>query len=115
MISRRAMLRTVLAGTAGLRLGLLPALAAPEAAPRRKAIVFPWLVPTDPASTASFHAHAGVITHVSPTWYAMQGDLTIAGHSSLSLIRFARDRSIRLVPLIKNEGFSAAVAQDILA
>jgi spore germination protein YaaH len=115
VISRRALLRAVLAGTAGLRLGMLPSAAAPALASKRAAIIFPWLVPTDPASTASFHSHAGVITHVSPTWYTMRADLSIAGHSALSLIRFARDRRIRLIPLIKNEGFSASVAQDILA
>jgi spore germination protein YaaH len=115
LISRRAMLRTVLAGTAGVKLGVLPSSTAPLLASGHTTIVFPWLVPTDPASIASFHRHAGVITHVSPTWYAMQADLSITGHSSRSLIRFARARRIRLIPLIKNEGFSAAVAHEILA
>jgi spore germination protein YaaH len=109
------MLQRVLAAAVGLSLGKLPFAATPGAVSGRKSIVFPWLVPSDPESFASLRRHARAITHVSPTWFTMQDDLSIAGHSSPSIIRFARERGIRIIPLIKNEGFSAAVAQDILA
>jgi len=81
-------------------------------------MVFPWLVPDDPASFASFKAHAQLITHVSPTWYRMAADGKVTPRlnaDSPELIAIARARGISVHPLIVNEGFNAETAHAILA
>jgi spore germination protein len=115
-LSRRMMLQTVV-GT-GITLAgagaLLPLSSGIALASDREKMVFAWLVPYDPSSFASLQKHAEVITHLSPTWYSIDGELTISGEADRAVAQFARDRGIALVPLIKNAQFSPVVAQDIL-
>lgn len=113
-MSRRTLLQATLGAVIVGAEASLPFGAASALAEGRKQIVFSWLVPYDPASFASLRQHADVITHVSPTWYIMDGDLSITGRADQAVTRFARERGIRLVPLIKNRDFSATVAHDIL-
>lgn len=99
----------LLGGPTWLALDHSPALAR-----SRKKMVFPWVVPYDPASFASLKQHAHLISHVSPTWYAMRADLSITARVDPAVDAFARSHDIRLIPLIKNDGFSPQVAHDIL-
>lgn len=77
-------------------------------------IIFPWLVPDDPASFASLQEHADLITHVSPTWYDMDADLAITSRMDDAVAAFARERRIALHPLIRNERFDPEIAHRIL-
>jgi spore germination protein len=114
-ISRRTLLQAALGAVLVGTEASLPFGASSVLADWRKQFVFAWLVPYDPASFASLRQHADVITHVSPTWYIMDGDLSISGQADQAVTQFARDRGIQLVPLIKNKQFSPSVAHDILA
>ena len=78
-------------------------------------MTFPWLVPDDPESLASLQRNAGLITHVSPTWYRMTGDLNVASRMTPDVAALARERGIAIHPLIVNEGFDADIAHRILA
>jgi spore germination protein YaaH len=78
-------------------------------------LVFPWLVPDDPASFESLKSHADQITDVSPTWYAMTADLTVHSRQDPDVAAFARQQDIRLHPLIVNQGFDPDIAHAILA
>jgi spore germination protein len=115
-MTRRTMLQRMLgagvaiAGAEALvPLGDLAALA--EESTR---MIFAWLVPSDAASFASLQQHADVITHVSPTWYTMDGDLSITGQPDPAVAQVAQDQGILLVPLIRNQHFSPTVAHAIL-
>jgi spore germination protein YaaH len=71
-------------------------------------------VPDDPDSFASLQQHAHLITHLSPTWYTMGGDLSIASEAWESVIGLAAQHGIRLHPLIRNQDFDPHVAHEIL-
>ena len=76
--------------------------------------IFPWLVPDDPASLASFAEHAALITHVSPTWYGMDGRGEIASRRAEGVLEIASGRGIGVHPLIVNERFEPEVAHALL-
>ncbi len=120
--TRRITRRRMLQGVAGATMGLALTRELPgstlvhdtaQAAPA-SAIVWAWLANTDPPSLASLQQHAGSITHLSPTWYSMRPDLSIAGEVDQMVVHFAASHNIALHPLISNHGFDPAVAEQIL-
>ena len=115
-LTRRGLLQAAAgAGLAAVLPGSLAERRAEAAAAgSARRIVFPWLVPDDPTSLASLQQHAHLISHLSPTWYTMAPDLSIASEAWDSVIQLARDRKISLHPLIRNQGFDPKVAQQIL-
>ncbi len=122
LVSRRRLLRAAAVGAATLEAGSLlgisarPALAGsmPDT-PSATMPVYAWLTPKDPASMASLRLNAGQIAYLSPTWYIMNGDLSISSIARRSLIEFARDHTIVLLPRVMNANFDAQVAAAILA
>lgn len=116
-MSRKTMLRGLLGGAA--------TMAGVDALPRvgdhvlqaagSRPIVLSWLESDDAASLASLQKHAGLITHLSPTWFSMRDDLSIAGTVDPLVVQFAARHGLALHPLIHNDGFDAGVAGRILA
>ncbi len=80
-----------------------------------KPMVFPWLVPDDPASFASLQTYCKLITHVSPTWYRMAADLQVSSRRVQEVAAFAREQGVSLHPLIVNDNFDARIADVVLA
>src|SRR5262245_35758425 len=78
-------------------------------------IVFPWLVPNDPASLASFAANAAHVTHVRPTWYAIDARGEVASRRDDRVLEVARAAGVPVHPLIVNERFQPDVAHALLA
>jgi len=76
-------------------------------------LVFCWMHSGEPASLASLRQHASAITHLSPTWYSVREDLSIAGTLDQMVIDFARHHGLSLHPAIGNT-LTAASAQFIL-
>ncbi|MBV9279295.1 MAG: hypothetical protein JOZ41_04370 [Chloroflexi bacterium] len=116
-ISRKTMLQGMLGGAATLAsAGRLPTgIARPARAASASSIVLAWLESDDPAALASLQRHAGLITHLSPTWFSMRDDLSIVGDVDPLVVQFAARHHLALHPLIHNDQFDAGVAQRILA
>ncbi len=114
-MSRRQMLYGVLGGAAALAgvekfPGLLPQTTHASGV---HPIVFSWVASGVPASLASLRQHASTITHLSPTWYSIREDLSIAGTPDQMVIDFTRHHGLSLHPAIGNT-LTAASAQPIL-
>ncbi|MBE3576837.1 MAG: hypothetical protein IMX00_04015 [Limnochordales bacterium] len=78
-------------------------------------IVFPWL--PNQAAISSFLANTDVITHISPTGLSLSSDGSIkqAENPDIATVcQIAREKGVKCVPLVVNEGFSAASAAAIL-
>lgn len=77
-------------------------------------VVFPWLT-HDPAGLQSFVKNADAMTHISPTWMAMdaEGRITLKEQQP-EVAELARAHGLKLCPLIVNEGFRPDVADAIL-
>ena len=114
-MSRRQMLYGVLGGAAALAgIDGLPGLVPRSVhAAGVRPLVFCWLSSGEPASLASLRRHASTITHLSPTWYRMQSDLSIAGTPDRMVIDFARQHGLSLHPTTGNT-LTAASADPIL-
>ncbi len=76
--------------------------------------VMPWLVESDQGSFAALQRHVAHVTHVSPTWYEIDADLKITSHEDGKVTAFARDHHFKLLPLIRNTGFDAHIALQLL-
>jgi spore germination protein YaaH len=116
-ISRKTMLQGMVGGAAALAgTGEIPAgVVRSASAASTRPVVLCWLESGDPASLASLQKHAPLITHLSPTWFSMQGDLSIAGSADPLVVQFAARHGLALTPLIRNDQFDAGVAHRILA
>jgi spore germination protein len=115
-ISRKAMLQGMVGGAAALTgAGQLPGIVRPTHAAGTRPIVWSWLDSDDPASLASLQRHAPLLTHLSPSWFSMDADLSIVGRVDPLVSQFAARHGLLLCPLLRNAQFDAAVAHRILA
>jgi spore germination protein YaaH len=116
-ITRKTMLQgmaggaAALAGTSRLPEGMTHAGHSAAARPT----VLCWLESDEPASLASLQKHASLITHLSPTWFSMRDDLSIAGSPDPLVVQFAARQGLALHPLIHNDQFDPGVAHRILS
>lgn len=78
-------------------------------------LVFPWL--PNQAAMQSFEQNADAITHISPTGLsiAADGSLKRAEQPDIDAVhRIAREKGIKCIPLVANEGFRADSAAAIV-
>jgi spore germination protein YaaH len=73
-----------------------------------------WLYAPDPASFTALQREAPRIARVFPTWYLVNGDLSIASRSRRSIIQFARQQRLALLPVIRNAGFDPRVVAAVV-
>ena len=66
------------------------------------------------ASTESFVAHADQIDVVAPQVFAIERDGRIRGHIDPRVVQTARDKHVKLVPLVVNPGFDQALVHRVL-
>jgi spore germination protein YaaH len=63
--------------------------------------VYAWEVADDPASLASLHRQARHISYLMPVWYTIDATLAIRSVARASVLAFARERGLGVLPLIK--------------
>src|SRR5215471_11391682 len=73
-----------------------------------------WYSIASERSTASFLAHAGNISIVSPQVFSFDKEGAIHGRLDRRLVDTARARGVKLVPLVVNPGFSQPLIHRIL-
>jgi spore germination protein YaaH len=66
-------------------------------------------------STKSFVAHASQISIVSPQVFAMDSLGTITGKVDPRVIAAAREKGVKLIPLVMNPGFDQAIVHRVLS
>jgi spore germination protein YaaH len=114
-MSRRQVVYRMLGGAAALAgVEQLPSLLPQTThAAGDRPLVLCWVHSGEPASLASLRQHASTITHLSPTWYKMEPDLSLAGTPDQMVIDFSTRHGLSLHPAIGNT-LTAASAQPIL-
>lgn len=116
-ISRKRMLQGMVGGAAVLAgADRLPRpMAAAAYAAGAGPMVWAWLLSDEPDSVASLQKQAAHITHLSPPWFSMRSDLSIVGTPDPLVVQFAARHNLALHPLINNDQYDPAVAENILA
>ncbi len=83
----------------------------PETAPQQK-LVMPWVTP-DSRSFASLKQHRNTISAIMPTWYSLDSAGCLHPNVDTTLLTYARDNKIPIMPLIINDGFRVDVAESL--
>jgi spore germination protein YaaH len=73
-----------------------------------------WYSTPDSLSTASFLAHAGQISIVSPQVFALNAQGIIHGKVDPRVVAAARAHHVKLVPLVMNPGFDQAIIHKVI-
>ncbi|AMW04476.1 glycosyl hydrolase family 18 protein [Gemmatimonas phototrophica] len=74
-----------------------------------------WYIRNDSAGIASFATHAASVSIVAPQVYAFDSTGTLRGGTDARIVAIAKAHNVKLMPLVMNPGFDAAVLHTLVS